>query len=170
MDPQRQIIHPKFREVRGQGVYYYDFNPDVTNNLIYAPAISVDTGTTRTVDSNVSVQNIGLSEDVEINEIWFGARDQQLSTLASMFRVFYEYWTTLPDPGDAISWWPADITTDRYDVQITDLRLGNGIEYKEVYEKVGETAGAYVDAQLQLTLKILKKTPIPKNSVTLTGL
>ena len=170
VDPQRQLIHPKFREVRDQGVFYYDFNPDITRNFIYAPGLKVDGAAQRTIDSNVLIQTPQVDEDVVITEVWLGSQ-RKLSTLASMFRVFYDYWTTLPDVGDAISWHPADITTDRYDVQIVRVQLGGSdYEYKEVRQNASESAGAYLDKQLTLQMKIVKKVPVPKNSVTLEGL
>ena len=170
VDPQRQLIHPKFREVRDQGVFYYDFNPDVTRNFIYAPGVKVDGSVQKTIDSNILIQTPQVTEDVIITEIWTG-NDSKLSTLASMFRVFYDYWTTLPDPGDSISWWPADITTDRYNVQIMRVQLGGSdYEYREIRSNKTEREDSYLNKQLTLQMKIVKTVPIPKNSVTLTGL
>ena len=142
VDPQRQIIHPSFREVRDQGVFYYDFNPDTTLNFIYGPAQKVDTGVTRTVDSSVAIQVPTIDEDVIITETWEGSPGRSLSTLASMYRTLRDYWTTIPDPGDSIRWWPADITTDRYDVQITALSLGGAnINDAEIVDRLGKILG-----------------------------
>ena len=170
VDPQRQLIHPKFRQVRDEGVFYYDFNPDITRNFIYAPGLKVDGAVQATIDSNILIQTPQVDEDVIITEIWSGSSNK-LSTLASMFRVFYDYWTTLPDPGTSISWWPADITTDRYDVQIVRVQLGSSdYEYKEIPVEAGQSTGAYLDKQLTLQMKITKTAPIPKNSLTLEGI
>ncbi len=170
VDPQRQLIHPKFRATRDQGLFFYDFNPDITRNFIFAPATKVDGSMTKTIDSNVFIQTPQVEEDVVVTEIWNGG-DTRLSTLASMFRVFHDFWTTLPDPGTSISWVPADITSDRFDVQIVKVQLGGAdFEYREIREDISDSATAFVNRQLTLQLKIVKASPVPKNSVTLEGL
>ena len=115
VDPARVMTHPT------EGSYTYPFNPDLTRNFVHAPAGKIDSSVQRTISSNVLIQVPQVDEDIILTEVWFGG-ERRLSTLASMFRTFYKFWTTIPAVGETIGWEPLDITTDRYAVHIVDVQ------------------------------------------------
>lgn len=165
----RVMTHPSFSQIEGQGIYTYPFPPDITRNFIYQPAGRVDGVVQRTLSSNIFIQQDQLDEDIIITEIWQGGT-RQLSTLAEMFRTFYAYYKTIPAIGESIGWEPRDFTTDRFLIQIVNVQLGGpDMEYKEIRTNTGQNAGAYIDRQLSVQFKLVKRTKPPIPRITLVG-
>lgn len=169
MDPARVISHPSFPQREGEGIYTYPFPPDITRNFIYHPATKVDGVVQRTLSSNILITSPQVDEDVVITEIWLGG-DRRLSTLAEMFRVFHQYWTTPPAPGLALGWEPRDRTSDRFHVQIVRVQLGGlDYEYREVREIATRNEGAYLDRQLTLQFKLARVARPARPQIVLEG-
>lgn len=168
-DALRVISHPSFPQVEGQGIYTYPVNPDITRNFIYHPVTKVDGVVQRTLSSNVFIMQPQLDEDVIITEIWLGD-DRKISTFAEMARVFQQYWTTIPDPGEALGWEPRDVTSDRFKIQIVRVQLGGiDFEYKEVRAHITRNQDAMLNRQLTLQFKLAKVVKPPLPSITLSG-
>jgi hypothetical protein len=123
----------------------------------------------RTLSSNVYITRPQLDEDTVISEIWLGG-DRNLSTLSEMFRVFYKYWTTLPDPGEVLGWEPRDRTGDRFGIQLLRVQLGGlDFEYSEVREYFERNRDAYLDRQLTIQFKLARRTIPPRPQITMVG-
>jgi len=169
VDPLRVISHPSFRQVEGEGIYTYPFNPDITRNFAYHPTTKVDGVLQRTLSSNVFVAQPQYEEDIIITEIWLGG-GARLSTLAEMFRTLYQYWVTIPDVGESLGWEPRDRTSDRFLVQIVRIQLGGlDFEYQEVRQHAQTNQNAYLNKQLTLQMKLSKRTTPPIGQITLEG-
>jgi hypothetical protein len=170
VDPQRVLTHPSFPALEGQGIFTYDYNPDITRNFIYSPTPKVDTTVQKTLGSSIVVQQVQFLEDTVITEVWTGG-GVKLSTLASMFRTFYTFWTTLPDPGEYLVWEPKDRTSESYGVRMINVTLGSiDIEYKEFPVTQGTSDGAFLNQQLTVQFKIVAEDIAPLGTVTLEGL
>lgn len=169
MDPARVMSHPSFKQREGEGVYTYPFPPDITRNFVYHPATKIDGSVQRTLGTSVLIAQPQVDADIIITESWIGG-NRELSTLTEMFRVFWAYWTTLPEPGKALGWEPRDRTGDRFHIQIVQVQLGGlDFEYNEVREFVDRSEGSYLDSQLTVKFKLAKvsRPPIPR--ITMEG-
>lgn len=157
VDPQRVISHPGFPQREGEGIYTYPFAPDITRNFAYHPVTKVDSLIQRTISSNVAIFQPQVEEDTIITEVWLGS-DSRLSTLAEMYRVLMAYWTTLPAAGEVLGWEPRDITSDRFGIQIVNVRLGGlDHEYHEVRAVASQNQDAYLNRQLTLQFKLARR-------------
>ncbi len=169
MDPARVMSHPSFRQREGEGIYTYPFPPDITLNFIYHPATKVDGTMQRTLSSNVFITSPQLDEDVVISEIWLGG-NRELSTLSEMFRVFHQYWTTIPDAGKVLGWEPRERTSDRFGIQIARVTLGGlDYNYREVRDVATQAAGSYLAQQLTVQFKLARKVRPPTPQITMVG-
>lgn len=170
LDPQRILRHPSFPQVEGQGVFTYDFNPDDTLNFIYSVARKVDSQVLRTIASSVLVRSVEEPADVIIQEIWTGGSGKA-SALASMYRTLYNFWLTTPAVGESLTWFPQDLSTESFGVEIAGLELGGvDIAYREFRERRSSTQNALLESQLTLKLKIVGESVSPKGVVTLSGI
>jgi hypothetical protein len=171
VDPQRVLSHPSFSQVEGQGILTYTYNPDETFNFILAPARGVDTAIHRTITGSIIVQQPQFDEDVIIAEVWTGTLGK-LSILAEMFRTFHTYWLTIPDPGEYLTWTPADLSNESYSVEIVNVQLGdpNVIKYREVREFLDSRVDALLNETMTLSMKIVSQEVAPQGQVTLEGL
>lgn len=169
MDPARVMSHPSFPQREGEGIYTYPFPPDVTRNFVFHPATKLDGSVQRTLGTSVLVAQPQVDEDIIITESWLGG-NRELSTLTEMFRLFWQYWTTLPAPGKTLGWEPRDRTGDRFHIQIVQVQLGGlDFEYNEVREFVDRNDGSYLDVQLTVKFKLARiaRPPIPR--ITMEG-
>lgn len=169
MDPARVMSHPSFPQREGEGIFTYPFPPDITRNFIYHPATKVDGVVQRTLSSNVHIVQPQLDEDTVITEIWLGG-DRTLSTLTEMFRLFYAYWTTIPDAGQVLGWEPRDRTGDRFGIQLVRVQLGGlDFEYNEVRQVTSQNRDSYLDRQLTVQFKLARRFTPSKPQITLVG-
>jgi len=171
IDYPRLMIHPSFRDdIAGEGYYEYPKNPEVTLNFIFHPAHRVDMVLQPTITSSIVVRNERPWSDVTITEIWLGGR-QQLSALNEMYLTFYEYWLTDPGVGEHLGWCPFGLTSDRYLIDILDVRLGGvDVQYREVRQHITQNRNeTYLDQQLTLVFKLAAPQRSPRNTVSLTG-
>jgi hypothetical protein len=171
VDPQRQLIHPSFNQVEGEGIFTYTNNPPVTRGLILGPAPLVETALQKTLTGTIVVQFAQNLEDVIIREIWPGS-SRSASVLAEMYRKFYEFWTTIPPAGQFCIWQPADVSVESYGVLITNVQLGpqNTVEYREWRDDLSSREGAYLAETLTVDMKIVSEMTAPRGSITLQGL
>jgi len=169
MTPARVMSHPSFPQREGEGVYTYPYPPDVTRNFVFGPARKLDGSVQRTLGTSVLIAQPQLDDDVIITEAWLGG-NRELSTLTEMFRVLWQYWTTLPAPGQVLGWEPRDRTGDRYHIQIVQVQLGGlDFEYEEVREFADRSEGSYLDTQLTVKFKFARITRPPTPRITLVG-
>lgn len=171
VDPLRQLIHPSFNQVEGEGIFTYDHNPAQTRGFILGPAALVETTIQKTLLGTIVVQFAQSLEDVIIREIWPGS-SRQASVLASMYRKFYEFWTTIPPAGQFLIWQPGDLSVESYGVVITNVQLGpaNTVEYREFRQDLTSREGAYLNETLTVDMKIVGEMAAPRGSITLEGL
>lgn len=170
VDPQRVLTHPSFAAVEGQGIFTYDFNPDITRNFAISPTTKVDTTVQKTLGSSIIVQQPQFLEDIVITEVWTGG-GKKLSTLASMFRTFHTFWINVPDPGEYLVWEPKDLSVESYGVRMVNVQLGGvDIQYREIPTTYGQSDGAYLNEQLTVQFKIVAEEIAPLGTVTLEGL
>lgn len=169
MDPARVMSHPSFPQREGEGIYTYPHRPDITRNFIYHPATKMDGSMQRTLSSNIFSMRPQLEEDVVISEIWLGG-DRQLSALTEMFRVFFQYWTTLPPAGGVMGWEPRDRTGDRFGVQLVRVQLGGlDLEYNEVRQISSQNQDSYLDRQLTVQFKLARQIKPSRPQISLEG-
>lgn len=171
VDPQRVLKHPSFAQVEGEGIITYPFNPPETINFVLGPARRNDTTVQKTLLGSVVVLVPEFDEDVIITEQWL-ATDRTLSTLASFFRTIYDFWLTVPDPGEVLTWEPKDLSSESYGVHIVEVGLGGqgAITYKEVRELLDSNVNALLNETLSLRLKIASEDLAPKGVISLEGL
>lgn len=170
VDPQRVLTHPGFDQVEGQGIYTYPYNPDDTLNFVLAPARQLETTIQRTLAGSILVQQVQDDTDIVVTEIWRGGGDK-LSTVAEMFRAFYEFSLRTPAIGEALTWEPRDLSEDSYQVQIVSVQLGSGdLQYREIREDLSTRDGAYLTETLTLKLKLVGGYKPPQSVVTLAGI
>jgi hypothetical protein len=165
----RRITHPSFPQEDGMGIFTYLSNPDITRNFVYQPVAKVDAAVQRTLTSSVLIQQPQLDEDVVVTEIWTG--ESKASTLAEMARTFHEFWRTLPDVGENLTWEPLDISEDSYGVQIVNVQVGTqqDWEYREIRDDITTREGAYLANTLMVQYKIVRETKPPKGVISLVG-
>jgi len=169
MDPARVMSHPSFPQREGEGIYTYPFRPDVTRNFVYHPARKLDGAVQRTIGSSILISQPQVDEDIIITESWLGG-NRELSTLTEMFRLFWQYWTTIPASGKTLGWEPRDRTGDRFHIQMVQVQLGGvDFEYNEVRQFIDRNEGSYLDTQLTIKFKLAKISRPPRPMITMTG-
>ena len=169
MDPARVMSHPSFPQREGEGIYTYPLPPDITRNFVYHPATKLDGSVQRTLGTSVLIAQPQVDEDIIITESWLGG-NRELSTLTEMFRLFWQYWTTLPAAGQTLGWEPRDRTGDRFHIQIVQVQLGGlDFEYNEVRSFVDRNEESYLDTQLTLKFKLARITRPPRPIITMEG-
>lgn len=171
VDPPRIMTHPSFVQEEGQGIYTYPYNPDDTFNFALAPTRKVDSVVHKTISSSIVVQQPEVEEDVVITEVWRGGQGRA-STLAEMFRTLYDYWITIPEPGEYCTWAPADLSVDTFDIILLDVSLGDtqDIKYRELRVAQSTRDGAYLTETLTVRFKIAKPIGSPQSVITLSGI
>ena len=177
VDPARVLTHPSFNEAEGEGILTYQeidtlepVNPDITRGFILSPAKGVETTIQKTLGGSATFQFLQDDSDVVVTEIWTGGADK-LSMPAAMFRTFYRFWTTIPEPGKFLTWAPADLTEEVFGVHIVDLQLGTPDQtYREHRTVLAERAGAFLSETVTIKYKIVDEDIAPRGTITLSGL
>jgi hypothetical protein len=170
VDPQRQLIHPSFNQVEGEGIFTYENNPDITRGFILSPAPLVESAIQRTLSGSVVVQYAQNLDDVIIQEIWQGG--SKLSVLSEMARKFYEFWREIPAPGQFLTWHPLDLSSQSFGVAITNVQLGppKTVTYREYRDDLDSRIGSYLAETLTVSMKIVSEVTAPRGMITVEGL
>jgi hypothetical protein len=170
VDPQRQLIHPSFNLVEGEGIFTYDNNPDITTGIILSPAPLVESTVQRTLSGSIVVQYAQNLDDVIIQEIWTGGKE--LSILSEMARKFYEFWREIPAPGQFLTWHPLDISSVGYGVIITNVQIGRPktVNYREYRDDLNSRVGSYLAETVTVSMKIVSEVTAPRGVITVEGL
>lgn len=170
VDVMRRITHPSFAAIEGEGIYTYECNPDETSNFHTAPARKVDTTVLKTISGSVLIRQIEQDEDVVITETWTGGGGK-LSLPVDMFKTFWNFYVTVPDPDSYVTWEPRDISTTSFQVEIVDVSLGGvDMRYFERRPLLNSNVGAYVTETLTVKYKIVRPEALPTGAITLAGI
>lgn len=151
---RRMLWHPGF------GVLEYPRAPDRTINYYRNPVRKHDISQVKTLQSNVTVRDIQMWEDVVISEVWLGGNGR-LSMLAEFFDTLHMFRITEPDIGRSMGWIPKDLSFHRHMIQPIALQVGStDVDLLEARERVSTSLDSYIDQQVVFSFKLVRPEPL----------
>jgi len=155
----RRMRHPYLDHI------VYARLPDRTIPFDQDPLRKVDSVVTKTLDSSVVAKYAEAPEDLVIREVWLA---DELSTLASMFRLFHRYLVDVLPPGQLVGWQPRDLTWKCYFIELLDVQLGDNDAFE--FEEIGDERPYLMRARLQVAFKLVREMSAPASLMIGTGL
>lgn len=131
---RRRLVYPN----NALAPIVYETNPTRTLNfdqdVLFAPISNVE----RMLTGSKVIQFDTAENDVVITETWTAREGQIYSMITSFFRMLREYHINPPafsaTNQEYIQWFPADRTTDGYNVLLHRLVVGGGQENNQLYD------------------------------------
>lgn len=160
---RRMLWHPGF------GAVEYPQNPDRTINYYRNPVRKHDISQVKTLQSNVTVRDIQMWEDVVISEIWAGGSGR-LSMLAEFFDTLHLFRITEPALGRSLGWIPKDLSFHRHMIQPISLQVGStDVDALEIRERTNTSLDSYLDQQIVFSFKLVRPEPLVDSLLLMEG-